>query len=121
VSKKKKRRKKKTMKKNMMKMKWLYSSRNPTSSSREEDLTKEKEKRSQCQRGCATIVARMGISLHNEHMRGSKKAMTKKKKFAKGYKKDKKYTKKKPYDQAHIGQEWNSSDESFELSYPILR
>jgi hypothetical protein len=36
------------------------------------------------------------------------------KKFGKGYKKDKKYTKKKPYDQAHVGQEWNSSDESSE-------
>jgi hypothetical protein len=34
------------------------------------------------------------------------------KKFDKGYKKDKKYTKKKPYGQAHVGQEWNSSDES---------
>jgi hypothetical protein len=38
----------------------------------------------------------------------------KRNKFDKGYKKDKKYTKKKPYDQAHIGQEWNSSDESSE-------
>jgi hypothetical protein len=38
----------------------------------------------------------------------------KRKKFEKGYKKDKKYTKKKPYSQAHVGQEWNSSDESFE-------
>jgi hypothetical protein len=36
----------------------------------------------------------------------------KRKKFDKGYKKDKKYTKKKPYGQAHVGQEWNSSDES---------
>jgi hypothetical protein len=36
------------------------------------------------------------------------------KKFDKGYKKDKKYTKKKPYGQAHVGQEWNSSDESSE-------
>jgi hypothetical protein len=35
----------------------------------------------------------------------------KKKKFDKGYKK---LTKKKPYGQAHIGQEWNSSDESSE-------
>jgi hypothetical protein len=34
------------------------------------------------------------------------------KKFDKGYKKDKKYTKKKPYGQAHVDQEWNSSDES---------
>jgi hypothetical protein len=38
----------------------------------------------------------------------------KRKKFDKGYKKDKKYTKKKTYDQAHVGQEWNSSNESSE-------
>jgi hypothetical protein len=38
----------------------------------------------------------------------------KRKKFDKGYKKDKKYTKKKPYGQPHVGQEWNSSDESSE-------
>jgi hypothetical protein len=31
----------------MIKIKWLYSSRNLTSSSREEDLTRDKEKRSQ--------------------------------------------------------------------------
>jgi hypothetical protein len=37
----------------------------------------------------------------------------KKKKLDKGYKKDKKFP-KKPYGQDHIGQEWNSSDESFE-------
>jgi hypothetical protein len=37
----------------------------------------------------------------------------KKKKLDKGYKKDKKFT-KKPYGQAYIGQEWNSSDESSE-------
>jgi hypothetical protein len=88
VSKKKKRRrKKKTMKKNMMKMIWLYSSRNSISSSREEDLTREKEKRSQGQRGCATIVARIGISLRNEHMRGSKKTMTKKRSLTKATRK----------------------------------
>jgi hypothetical protein len=38
----------------------------------------------------------------------------KRKKFDKGYKKDMKYTRKKPYGQAHVGQEWNSSDESSE-------
>jgi hypothetical protein len=38
----------------------------------------------------------------------------KRKKFDKCYKKDKKYTKKKPYGQAHVGQEWNSSDKSSE-------
>jgi hypothetical protein len=38
----------------------------------------------------------------------------KKKKKDKSNKKDKKFTKKKPYGQAHVGQEWNSSDESSE-------
>jgi DNA-binding Xre family transcriptional regulator len=38
----------------------------------------------------------------------------KKKKNDKRYKKDKKFTKKKSYGQAHVGQEWNSSNESFE-------
>jgi hypothetical protein len=38
----------------------------------------------------------------------------KKKKFDKCYMRDKKSTKKKPYGQTHIGQEWNSSDESSE-------
>jgi hypothetical protein len=36
----------------------------------------------------------------------------KRKKSDKGYMKDKKYIEKKPYGQAHVGQEWNSSDES---------
>jgi hypothetical protein len=38
----------------------------------------------------------------------------KKKKLDKGHKKDKKFSKKKPYGQAHVGQEWNLSDESSE-------
>jgi hypothetical protein len=38
----------------------------------------------------------------------------KKKKIDKRYKKDKKVTNKKPYGQAHVGQERNSSDESSE-------
>jgi hypothetical protein len=38
----------------------------------------------------------------------------KRKMFDKGYKKDKKYTKKKSYGPAHVGQEWNSSDKSSE-------
>jgi hypothetical protein len=38
----------------------------------------------------------------------------KKKKFNKSYEKDKKFIKNKAYIQAHIGQEWNSSDESSE-------
>jgi hypothetical protein len=38
----------------------------------------------------------------------------KKKMIDKGYKKEKKFTKKKPYGQAHVGQEWNSSDKSCE-------
>jgi hypothetical protein len=36
----------------------------------------------------------------------------KRKKLDECYKKDKKFTKKKLYGQAHVGQEWNSSDES---------
>jgi hypothetical protein len=96
-------RKKKTMKENMMKMKWPYSSRNSTSSSRKEYLTREKGKRNQGQRGSATIAARMDISLPNAHMRGRKKTMTREWSLKKGYKKDKKYTKKKPYGQAHVG------------------
>jgi hypothetical protein len=44
--KKNRRRKKKTMKENMMKMKWLYSSRNSTNLSRKDDLTRKKEKKS---------------------------------------------------------------------------
>jgi hypothetical protein len=38
----------------------------------------------------------------------------KREKFDKGYKKDNKYAKKKPYGQAHVDHEWNSSDESSE-------
>jgi hypothetical protein len=38
----------------------------------------------------------------------------KRKKFGKGSKKDKNYTNKKPYGQAHVGQDWNSSDERSE-------
>jgi hypothetical protein len=37
----------------------------------------------------------------------------KKKKIDKGYKKDRKYT-KKSFGKSHVGQEWNISDESFE-------
>jgi hypothetical protein len=56
----------------------------------------------------------MDIPLPNAHIRRKKMTMRRKKKFDKGYKKDKKFTKKKPYRQAHVGQEWNSSDESSE-------
>jgi hypothetical protein len=67
---KKKRKKKKTMKENMIKTKWLYSTRNLTSLSRKEDLKREKEKRSQGERWCATITIRMSNLLFNAHMRG---------------------------------------------------
>jgi hypothetical protein len=67
--KKKRRRKKNTMKENMMKIKLFYSSR-------KEDLTRKKGKRSQGQRGCAIIAVRMNTSLPNTHMRGKKKTMT---------------------------------------------
>jgi hypothetical protein len=106
--------KKKTVKENMMKMKCLYSSRNSTSSSRREDLTREKRNRSKCQRKCATITIRIDTSLPNTHMRGRKKTMTREISLTNATKKDKKYTKKKPYGQAHVDQEWNSSDESSE-------
>jgi hypothetical protein len=107
------RKKKKTVKENMMKMKWLYSSRNSTSSSRRENLTREKRKRSQSQRGCTTIVVWMGTSLSNAIWE-KEEDNDKRKKFDKCCKKYKKYTKKKHYGQAHVGQKWNSSDESSE-------
>jgi hypothetical protein len=63
-------------KENMIKIKWLYSSRNSTSSSRREDLIREKGNISQGQRWCATITVRMCTSLPNAHMRGRKKIIT---------------------------------------------
>jgi hypothetical protein len=75
------------VKENMMKMKFLYSSRNSTSSSRREDLTRGKEKRSQGQRGCATITVRMSTSLPNEHIRGRKKTMTRERSLTKSTRK----------------------------------
>jgi hypothetical protein len=83
----KKKKKKKTMKDNMMKMKWLYSSINSTSSLRKEDLIREKEKRSQGQRGCATTAARMDTSLPNAHMRGRKKTITRERSLTKAIRK----------------------------------
>jgi hypothetical protein len=77
----------KKSKKNMMKMKWLYSSRNSTSSSRREDLTREKGKRSQGQRGCATIAVRMGTLLPNAHMRGRENTMTRERSLTKATRK----------------------------------
>jgi hypothetical protein len=85
--KKKKRRKKKIIKENIMKIKWLYSSRNSTSSSRREDLTKEKRKRSQDQRGCDRIVVRMGTSLPNAHIRGRKKTIIRERSLTKATRK----------------------------------
>jgi hypothetical protein len=85
--KKNKKRKKKIVKENMMKMKWFYSSRNSTSSSRIEDLTREKRNISQCQRGCATIAVKMDTSLPNAHMRGRKKTMTRERSLTKATKK----------------------------------
>jgi hypothetical protein len=101
---KKKKRKKKTMKENMMKIKWLYSSRNSTSSSRKEDLTREKEKRSQCQRECATIVIRMDTSLPNVHMRGRKKIMTRERSLTNDIRKIRN-TLRRSLGQAHVSQE----------------
>jgi hypothetical protein len=67
--------KNKTVKENMMKIKYLYLSRNSIDSSRREDLTREKGKRRQGQRGCATITVRMNTSLPNAYMRGRNKTM----------------------------------------------
>jgi hypothetical protein len=103
------RKKKKIVNENMMKMKWIYSSRNSTSSSRREDLTREKGKRSQGQRWYATIAESVQCPYERKEEGNDKR-----KKFDEGYKKDKKYTKKKPYGQAHVGEEWNSSDETSE-------
>jgi hypothetical protein len=72
---KKKKKRRKIVNENMMKMKWLYSSRNSTSLLRREDLTREKGKRRQGQRVCATITVRMDTSLPNAHIRGRKKKM----------------------------------------------
>jgi hypothetical protein len=52
--------------------------------------------------------------LPSVNMRGKMRTTRRKKKFDKSYKRDKKYTKKKSYGQAHVGQEWNLSDESSE-------
>jgi hypothetical protein len=101
--KKKRKRKKKMMEENMMK--WPYSSRSSTSYKKREDLTTEIEEKSQGQRECATIAARMGISLPNTHMRGKRKTMRRKRSLTKAIKKKRKFTKKKPYGQAHVGQE----------------
>jgi DUF917 family protein len=77
----------KKKRKNMMKKRWLYSSRNSTSSEAKEDLSREIRKRSLDQRECATIVARVGISLPNVHMRGKKKTITRKRNFTKAIRK----------------------------------
>jgi hypothetical protein len=50
-------------------------------------LTREKGNISQGQRGCATIIARMGISLPNDHMRGMKKIMTRERSLTKATRK----------------------------------
>jgi hypothetical protein len=47
----------------------------------------------------------MGISLPNTHMRGKRKTMRRKRSLTKAIKKKRKFTKKKPYGQAHVGQE----------------
>jgi hypothetical protein len=87
VRKKKKKRKNKTMKENMMKIKWFYSSRNSISSSRKEDLIREKGKRRQGQRECAIIMIRLCTSLPNAHMRGKKKTMIRERNLTKATRK----------------------------------
>jgi hypothetical protein len=106
VRKKKKmrRRKKKTVKENMINIKWLYSSRNSTSSSRREDFTREKGKRSKIKDVCYNCGKNEHFIAQCSYER-KEEDNDKRKKFNKGYKKDKKYTKKKPYGQAHVNQE----------------
>jgi hypothetical protein len=62
-------------------------------------------------------VERVDTLLLNVHVREKKKMMTRRrddKKKEKNYKKDKKFFKKKYNGEAHIEQEWESSDESSE-------
>jgi hypothetical protein len=82
-----KKKKKKSVKENMMKMKWFHSSRNSTSSSRREDLTRERGKRSESQIWCATITVRIGTSLPNAHMRRRKKTITRERSLIKSTRK----------------------------------
>jgi hypothetical protein len=82
-----KKRKKKTIKENMIKMKLLYSSRNLISSSRKENLTRKKGKRSQGQRGCATITTKMSILLLNAHIKEMKKIMKRERRLTKATRK----------------------------------
>jgi hypothetical protein len=56
---------------------------------------------------------KMDISLCNVRMIEEMKIMTRTRRKM-SYKKNKKFTKKKSYRQAHVGQKWNSSDESSE-------
>jgi hypothetical protein len=74
----------------------------------------ERKKKSRSKRVCYNCGKNDDFITQCPHER-KEEDNNKTKKFDKGYKKDKKYTKKKPYGQAPIGQEWNSSDESFEL------
>jgi hypothetical protein len=112
-SKKKENRKKKTMKENMMKMKWLYSSRNSTNTSRKEDLTRERKEKTRLKRVCYNCGKNEHFIAQCPYER-KEEDNDKRKKFDKCYKKDKKYTKKKSYGHAHVDHEWNSSDESSE-------
>jgi hypothetical protein len=68
----------KMKRRSMMKRRWLYSSRSSTNTLVKEDLSREIRRRRQDQGGCATIVAKMGISLPNVHMRGKMNTMTRK-------------------------------------------
>jgi hypothetical protein len=83
----KKKKMKMKMKENMMTMKWLYSSRNSTNSSRKEGLTREKGNKNQGKRGCATIAARMDILLPNAHMRVRRKTMIRERSLTKAIRK----------------------------------
>jgi hypothetical protein len=97
--KKNKKRKKKTMKENMMKMKCLYKG--------------ERKEKLRSKRVCYNYGKNGHFIIECPYER-KEEDNDKRKKFDKGYKKNKKYTKKKSYGQAHVDQEWNSSDEGSE-------
>jgi hypothetical protein len=110
----KKKRKKKTMKEYMIKMKWLFSSRNFNKFIKKRRPYKGERKDKQRLKRVSYNCGKYGHFIAQCPYERKEEDNDKRKKFDKGYKKDKKYTKKKPYGQSHVGQEWNSSDESSE-------
>jgi hypothetical protein len=114
LRKKMKKRKKKTVKENMMKMKWLFIKKFNKFIKKRRPYKGERKEKSMSKRVCYNYDKNWHFIAQCPYERKGKDN-DKRKKFDKGYKKDKKYIKKKSYGQAHVDQEWNSSDESFKL------